>query len=288
MEKKKVLIIHPFEKTIISQYKKRKKIFLNKNILPEFDIDTIKAVQSLSSEDSRFKSWFDALEYMKDKISKKDFDIALIGCGAYGLPLSSHVKKMGKIGIHMGGSLQLLFGIKGKRWDDNPIIKKLYNKHWVRPSEIEKPKNYKKVEEVVIGNFNMELYGLNKILRAIIRDFFFRLKSLNGSKKPINLVFCNSFPKSGTHLLYDIIIQSKKLKKYDDIISYQSLSGIINSFDHINFKIRSAKSNSIIRSHLYYEKKIVDLIFKELKAKMIFITRDPRAVASSYSHWILK
>ena len=134
----------------------------------------------------------------------------------------------------------------------------------------------------------MELDGLNKILRAIIRDFFFRLKSLNGSKKPINLVFCNSFPKSGTHLLYDIIIQSKKLKKYNDIISYQSLSGIINSFDHINFKIRSAKSNSIIRSHLYYEQKIVDLIFKELKAKMIFITRDPRAVASSYSHWILK
>ena len=147
LEKKRVLIIHPFEKTIISQYKKRKNIFLNQNILPEFDIDTIKAVQSLSSEDNRFKSWFDALEYMKDKISKKDFDIALIGCGAYGLPLASHVKKMGKIGIHMGGSLQLLFGIKGKRWDDNPIIKKLYNNHWVRPSEIEKPKNYKKVEE---------------------------------------------------------------------------------------------------------------------------------------------
>ena len=33
------------------------------------------------------------------------------------------------------GALQLLFGIRGKRWDDHPIISKLYNDAWVRPEE---------------------------------------------------------------------------------------------------------------------------------------------------------
>tara|TARA_Y100000389_G_C17361000_1_gene463755 strand:- start:355 stop:1116 length:762 start_codon:yes stop_codon:yes gene_type:complete len=144
---KKVLIVHPFSETIIKQYKNREKIFANQDILPEFQIDTVKAVQSLSGEDQRFKSWFDALEYMKNEMSKKTFDIALIGCGAYGLPLAGHAKRLGKIGIHLGGSLQLLFGIKGKRWDNDPQVNKFYNDYWVRPSENDKPKNYLKVED---------------------------------------------------------------------------------------------------------------------------------------------
>jgi glycerol-3-phosphate dehydrogenase len=59
----------------------------------------------------------------KKRSTKKDYDVALIGCGAYGLPLASHVKRKGKQSIHLGGGLQLLFGIKGKRWDDNPEVK---------------------------------------------------------------------------------------------------------------------------------------------------------------------
>ena len=147
LKKKKILIIHPFTETIISQYRNRKKIFNNEDILPEFELDTVKAVQSLSGEDNRFKNWFESLEYMKDEIAKKDFDIALIGCGAYGLPLASHVKRLGKIGIHMGGCLQLLFGIKGKRWDKDPKISKFYNDSWIRPMKVDKPKNYLKVED---------------------------------------------------------------------------------------------------------------------------------------------
>lgn len=47
-----------------------------------------------------------------------DYDIVLLGCGAYGFPLAAYAKRRGKQAIHMGGSLQLLFGIKGKRWED--------------------------------------------------------------------------------------------------------------------------------------------------------------------------
>ncbi len=133
---KKVIIIHPFAETIESQYKRREQLFDNKDILPEFELWTVKAVQTLAGEkDSRFNTWFDALDYMYNEAMKRDFDIALIGCGAYGFPLATMIKKAGKQAVHIGGSLQLLFGIKGKRWDHHEYIGKLYNDSWVRPGE---------------------------------------------------------------------------------------------------------------------------------------------------------
>jgi hypothetical protein len=106
---KRVLVIHPFEKTIRKQYKKRKEL----GILPELEsLEIIKAVQTIAgNRDDRFEDWFEALDYMKREIDslKGKFDIALIGCGAYGLPLAAHVKSVGKQAIHVGGGLQLFF-----------------------------------------------------------------------------------------------------------------------------------------------------------------------------------
>lgn len=144
-----VLVIHPFAQTIKSQYQKYDKLFTNKKILPKFNIKTFKAIQTAGGEiDHRFKDWFEALEWMGDEISKIDFDIALIGCGAYGFPLAARIKQMGKIAIHCGGNLQLLFGIKGKRWEiEQPEIgKELFNKYWVYPSKEETISNASKIE----------------------------------------------------------------------------------------------------------------------------------------------
>ncbi len=151
LEGKKVLVVHPFSETIKRQYKKRKYLFEN-NLLPEFELKTIKAVQSIAGEKTPFADWFEALDYMKAEIDKVDYDICLIGAGAYGFPLAAHVKRMGKKSFHIGGSLQLLFGIKGKRWE-SPDYHHTYdypglvNKHWVSPNEDEKPAHANKVED---------------------------------------------------------------------------------------------------------------------------------------------
>lgn len=79
---------------------------------------------------------------MCEEIEKINFDIALIGAGAYGFPLAAFVKEKGKVAIHMGGALQLLFGIKGFRWNELGI----YNEYWIKPSESEIPKGYKRIE----------------------------------------------------------------------------------------------------------------------------------------------
>ena len=135
---KKVLVISPFTKSIKSQYDKRLSIWPN-GLLPEFELVTYTSVQSLGGVGPH-GSWTESLNIMKKDISKLDFDVALLGCGGYGLPLMAHIKEVvGKSSVYVGGGLQIMFGIKGKRWDSHPEISSFYNEHWVRPSGNEKP-----------------------------------------------------------------------------------------------------------------------------------------------------
>jgi len=143
---KKVLVVHPFEKSIRQNYKNREKLFIGTNILPDFELITIKAEQNLADTNS---NWFDSLVLMQDKLSQIDFDIALIGCGAFGLPLASFVKtELHKTSIHLGGALQLLFGIMGKRWEqyNHPTFKRFVNEYWTKPLPEETPECHKNVE----------------------------------------------------------------------------------------------------------------------------------------------
>lgn len=144
---KKVLVVHYLAEQIEEQYKKRDKLFENKKVLPEFELRTFKAVQTIAGQkDPRFANWFEALDYMCEEIQKIDFDIAILGCGAYGMPLSAKIKKMGKQSIYMGGVLQMLFGIRGRRWDAEPKAAALYNEHWVSPDAGSVPKGSNSVE----------------------------------------------------------------------------------------------------------------------------------------------
>lgn len=154
---RKVLVVHPFTETIKAQYSRRVKLFDNPELLPDFELKTLKAVQSNAGAEVTYKDWFEALKWMEDEMAQIDFDICILGCGAYGLPLAATAKRMGKKAIHMGGGSQLIFGIKGKRWDNDGYHWKnlpqlytnyssLYNDYWVRPSQTETPKAAQNVE----------------------------------------------------------------------------------------------------------------------------------------------
>ncbi len=147
---KRVLVIHPFVETIRAQYEKREQLFPGTSILPEFELLTLKAVQTIAGEtDDRFATWFDALDWMYEEAMKRDFDVAIIGCGAYGFPLAAKLKRAGKCAIHLAGATQLLFGIKGKRWEENDAflyVRKFFNDAWVYPGDADKPKNASAVE----------------------------------------------------------------------------------------------------------------------------------------------
>lgn len=145
LKDKKILVINPFSNLIKKQFENRLLIWTN-GLLPNFNLITYKNIQSIGNEGPH-KNWVESLNFMKNEIEKIDFDIALLGCGAYGMPLGSFIKnKMKKTSIYIGGSLQILFGIKGKRWDNHEIISKHYNNYWIRPLEIDKPNKFNSVE----------------------------------------------------------------------------------------------------------------------------------------------
>lgn len=145
LEGKKVLVVHPFEDSIQEQFLKKDMLFEDKNILPDFDLITFKTYQTHGGGDTDL-SWDVCYKDMVERITKIDFDVALVGCGAYGLPICNHIKKMGKSVVHVGGALQIMFGIKGNRWDNMNAVNRFYNENWKRPFDSEKTRNHSVVE----------------------------------------------------------------------------------------------------------------------------------------------
>jgi hypothetical protein len=149
---RKVLVVHPFVDSIRKQYtEKRRILFPSPDVLPDFELKTVKTVQSMAGAKVDFKNWFEAYQQMCDSIATVEFDVCIIGAGAYGLPLAAFAKKLGKQAIHLGGVTQILFGIRGKRWERDPAYSgttaKLFNDAWVRPLESETPANKERVEK---------------------------------------------------------------------------------------------------------------------------------------------
>jgi glycosyltransferase involved in cell wall biosynthesis len=143
------LVVSPFVKTMQKQLPRMKKVN-DPNGKLEIDWNHLeKTCQFVRCpfqshlEPSPYVSWEDGLEKLTKEVSLKDFDLALIGAGAWSLPLGSRIKRMGKGAIHMGGEMQLLFGIKGKRWANT----ELYNSSWVTAEPDERPKNRNRIED---------------------------------------------------------------------------------------------------------------------------------------------
>lgn len=144
----KVLVVHPFANSISNQYhKNREHLFVDPAVLPEFQLDTLAPPQTTGSLDGGYDSWESALQTLCNNVSRRDFDVAIIGCGAYGFPLGSHIKALGKVAIHLGGATQLLFGISGNRWRSNPAFTNLINERWRPPTVEEKPEGWEKIED---------------------------------------------------------------------------------------------------------------------------------------------
>ncbi len=149
LEGRSVLVVHPFAHTIAAQYRDRRPLlFSDARVLPQFELTTIASVQSGAGQRCAFPTWFDALDHMCGQVAAAEFDIAIVGAGAYGLPLAAAIKDMGKQAVHLGGATQLLFGIRGRRWEReySDSIAPYFNEHWTRPSDEETPSDSDKVE----------------------------------------------------------------------------------------------------------------------------------------------
>lgn len=146
LEGKRVLVVHPFTETIKRQYEIKDKIFPS-GMVPDFDLITVPSVWYNADGNPDFATWFDALAYLEQQVDKETYDIALLGCGPFGVPLTAHIKETGRQAIYIGGALQILFGIRGNRWDGIPEVARLYNEYWVRPGDDNKPQSTKDLDD---------------------------------------------------------------------------------------------------------------------------------------------
>ena len=149
---KKVLIVNPFVDSFQQQLKNNFQIFKDpekKVFLDEQEFVFYKTYNT-SAGNALHENWEKTYDMMCDDISKLDFDIALLGCGGYGLPLSNYIhEKLDKSVIYIGGGLQLLFGVMGARWENIPMWKDIIKENqtkFIRPSKEEQIENKERVE----------------------------------------------------------------------------------------------------------------------------------------------
>lgn len=144
----RVLVVSPFFKTMEKQIEKIQLIHpsiqnkIEPSVLKE-NVQFLKCPLHWHLETSPFKTWHDGLEKLAESARKKVFDIAIIGAGAWSLPLAARIKQTGRVAIHTGGETQLFFGIKGKRWDNYGF----YNSSWISPLPEETPCGRKEIDD---------------------------------------------------------------------------------------------------------------------------------------------
>ena len=145
---KRILIISPFEESILEKITIRSHIYDGVDLFPECEFITLKPPQTQAGESSRgFTIEFDDFKSRVEQVIDQ-FDVALVSCGGYANPICSFIYENGKSAIYVGGVLQMYFGILGARWlQERPDIIKLFsNKYWSRPKSTERPINSQNVE----------------------------------------------------------------------------------------------------------------------------------------------
>jgi hypothetical protein len=113
---------------------------LENEIMPEFDLQVVVPPQTYAGwQPGEGETWTTLLQRTTAEIASHDFDVAIVAAGPYGRPIAAFVKAMGRPAIHLGGATQLLFGIRGRRWDERDDFNRAFDDSWVRPLAIEVP-----------------------------------------------------------------------------------------------------------------------------------------------------
>ena len=86
----------------------------------------------------KFGTSFNLYNHICEQIKNESFDIALIAAGGLGIPLAAFVKSIGRTGLSLGGHLQVVFGVAGKRWKNDQF----YNENYINEYWIDMPPSY--------------------------------------------------------------------------------------------------------------------------------------------------
>jgi hypothetical protein len=142
-------IVSYFKKDIEQQLTKMDKIWPDKKIKNKFIV--VKSLNTIKgNEPDEFNDWLEVFYDLEKRVLKeKEPTLWLVSAGCYGMPICNSIKQNGGKAIYVGGLLQTIFGLRGKRWDNRLEVKRWVNKHWKYPTE--KPNNAQQVENWCYG-----------------------------------------------------------------------------------------------------------------------------------------
>jgi len=158
---KRVAVISSFAETIQNQVESAERMHTIWNCLRE--PDTILSVTAtwipirtyfppeVSLGDSTqwpegINNWDEAATYIVEAVKASGATVAIIGCGGLGMIIGGRLKALGISAVVMGGAIQVLFGIKGRRWEKHEVISKFWGPSWVWPKESETPRGSFQIE----------------------------------------------------------------------------------------------------------------------------------------------
>jgi len=143
LDGKKAVVVSPFKNTFETQYVIKDEWDMMK-WCPEFsEVNFVKSNHSRAVDANGFTNWVDEYDRIWTEINSHDYDVVLLGCGSFGLPLGGRVRESGKSAIHMGGELQNMFGVKGKMFMLRNEYACYMNDKWIRPFHSEIPSDVK-------------------------------------------------------------------------------------------------------------------------------------------------
>lgn len=122
---KKILIVSPFSESIRLQFEKKDNLFYN-FVYPKFHLVTYTSSITYNNDEDNPTSlnvstsnWVEECQKMMKEISQLDFDVALLSCGSYALPIGNFIDiVLQKKAIYTGVAMNYYFNIYGENLKD--------------------------------------------------------------------------------------------------------------------------------------------------------------------------
>lgn len=151
---KRVLVISTHADTMKHQWDRIGKVWgeHREQIVPFDLVDVIRTPYHPLYDSRQFENcsnWYETIDAIKRKIDSYDFDVLFSGTSGSSPFYTQYAKSLGKVGIQIGGSIQLFFGILGGRWDSTDAYKawrSIFNESWIRPLESDRPNQRNRFE----------------------------------------------------------------------------------------------------------------------------------------------
>lgn len=144
LDDKQILIVSPFKDSIQQQIGNLNRVWPSRQWFTNSKFSFYRFPYLIDDECSL--NWRDVYDDIAQVLKGGEYDVALFGCGGLGCPLASLAKRYGRIGFHLGGHLQLIFGIYGNRHLEQWWHQRWINSAWIRLLKHEVPESAKRVE----------------------------------------------------------------------------------------------------------------------------------------------